>query len=63
MAKVVSIRIDDHMEEDAGLRLPPRKAELAAIEVAIIDGEKSGKPRPFDFDAFIEGKRARRGRQ
>jgi antitoxin ParD1/3/4 len=81
VAKVVSIRIDDHMEEfignqldqgaygsadeviDAGLRLLQREAELAAIEAAIIEGEKSGKPRPFDFDAFIEGKRARHGRQ
>ncbi|WP_410001543.1 type II toxin-antitoxin system ParD family antitoxin [Rhizobium leguminosarum] len=46
-----------------GLRLLQREAELAAIEAAIIEGEKSGKPRPFDFAAFIEGKRARRGGQ
>ncbi|MDO3432791.1 type II toxin-antitoxin system ParD family antitoxin [Rhizobium sp. CBN3] len=81
MAKVVSIRIDEQMEEfignqldqgtygsadevtDAGLRLLQREAELAAVEAAIIEGEKSGKPRPFDFDAFIQSKRARHGRQ
>ncbi len=32
---------------------------LAAIRAAIDEGEASGEPQPFDFDAFLEGKRQR----
>ncbi len=47
---------------DAALRVLQHKAERDAIEAAIMEGEESGVPRPFDFDAFIEAKRARRVR-
>lgn len=47
---------------DAALRVLQHKAERDAIEAAIMEGERSGVPRPFDFDAFIEAKRARRAR-
>lgn len=32
---------------------------LLAIRAAIEESEASGEPEPFDFDAFIEQKRAR----
>lgn len=47
---------------NAALRVLQHKAERDAIEAAIMEGEESGVPRPFDFDAFIEAKRARRAR-
>lgn len=43
----------------AGLRLlQEHEAKVKALEAALIEGEESGEPRPFDFDAFIERKRA-----
>ena len=33
------------------------EAELAALRAALIEGEDSGPPTPFDFDAFIVRKR------
>ncbi|MGO4438039.1 type II toxin-antitoxin system ParD family antitoxin [Rhizobium sp. RAF56] len=48
---------------DAGLRLLRHQAELEAIRAAIVEGEESGEPQPFDFDAFIEMKRALRDQQ
>ena len=51
---------DDVVE--AGLRLlREQDAELEAIRRALIEGEGSGEPVEFDFDAFIEMKRAQRG--
>ena len=51
---------DDVVE--AGLRLlREQDAELEAIRQALIEGEESGEPVEFDFDAFIEMKRAQRG--
>ncbi|MET0746572.1 MAG: type II toxin-antitoxin system ParD family antitoxin [Rhizobium sp.] len=47
---------------DAGLKLLRDQAEIEAIRAAIIEGEESGDPQPFDFDAFIEAKRAARSR-
>ncbi|MET3856512.1 type II toxin-antitoxin system ParD family antitoxin [Rhizobium sp. OAE497] len=44
----------------AALRVLRHQAELEAIEAAIAEAEESGPPRPFDFDAFVEAKRARR---
>jgi antitoxin ParD1/3/4 len=42
----------------AGLRLlEEREAGLAALRAAVIEGENSGPSTPFDFDAFITGKR------
>lgn len=43
----------------AGLRLlEEHEARVRALEAALIEGEESGPPQPFDFDAFIERKRA-----
>lgn len=42
----------------AGLRLlEEQEARLAALRAALIEGEDSGPSTPFDFDAFIAGKR------
>lgn len=42
----------------AGLRLlEEHEAKVRALEAALIEGEESGEPQPFDFDAFIERKR------
>jgi antitoxin ParD1/3/4 len=40
----------------AGRRL--HEAKIRALQAALIAGEKSGKAKPFDFAAFIAGKRA-----
>ena len=40
--------------------LQDEEAELDAIRQALIEGEESGEPEPFDFDAFLERKRAER---
>lgn len=43
----------------AGLRLlEEHEAKVKALEAALIAGEESGPPRPFDFDAFNARKRA-----
>jgi antitoxin ParD1/3/4 len=43
----------------AGLRLlEEQEAKLSALRAALIAGEESGPSTPFDFDAFITGKRA-----
>lgn len=43
----------------AGLRLlEEHEAKLAALRGALIEGEQSGPSTPFDFDAFIAGKRS-----
>ncbi|HTJ62535.1 MAG TPA: type II toxin-antitoxin system ParD family antitoxin [Alphaproteobacteria bacterium] len=42
----------------AGLRLlEEHEAKLTALREALIAGENSGSPEPFDFDAFIARKR------
>jgi len=42
----------------AGLRLlEEREARLSALQAALIEGERSGEPEPFDFDEFLEDKR------
>jgi antitoxin ParD1/3/4 len=49
----------------ASLRLQEeQETRRKALEMALIEGEQSGAPSPFDFDAFLEGKRtsAHRGR-
>ena len=46
---------------EAGLRLlKDHDDEIDAIRAALIEGEESGEPRPFDFDAFLAMKRERR---
>jgi len=43
----------------AGLRLlEEQEAKLEALRAALIEGEQSGPSTPFDFEAFIERKRA-----
>jgi len=47
----------------AGLRLlEEHEAKLAALRAALVEGEQSGAAAPFDFDAFLEDKRAARSR-
>lgn len=42
----------------AGLRLlEEREAKLESLRAALIEGERSGPPEPFDFDVFLEEKR------
>jgi len=43
----------------AGLRLlEDRELHLAALRAALVAGEQSGPPEPFDFDAFVAAKRS-----
>ena len=43
----------------AGLRLlEEHEAKVKALQDALIEGEQSGEPRPFDFDSFKARKRA-----
>lgn len=43
----------------AALRLlEEHEARLEALRSALLEGERSGPSEPFDFDAFIERKRA-----
>lgn len=43
----------------AGLRLlEDRETQLATLRAALVDGETSGTPEPFDFDAFAAAKKA-----
>jgi antitoxin ParD1/3/4 len=45
----------------AALRLlEERETKLAALRAALVEGEQSGPSTPFDFEAFIERKRAPR---
>ncbi|CAH0497358.1 type II toxin-antitoxin system ParD family antitoxin [Novosphingobium sp. CECT 9465] len=39
----------------AGLRLlEDYEAKVRALEQALIEGEESGEPQPFDFDEFLQ---------
>lgn len=41
----------------AGLRLlEEHEVRVAALRAALIDGENSGPPEAFDFDAFLQSK-------
>ncbi len=42
--------------------LEDRETQLRALRDALDAGERSGTSTPFDFDAFIDGKRASRSR-
>jgi antitoxin ParD1/3/4 len=45
----------------AALRLlEEQEAQLAALRAALVEGEQSGEPTEFDFEAFIAAKRASR---
>ncbi|GAA2948912.1 type II toxin-antitoxin system ParD family antitoxin [Microbacterium luteolum] len=42
----------------AGLRLlEDQETQMAALRTALVAGEESGEPQPFDFDAFIASKK------
>jgi antitoxin ParD1/3/4 len=42
----------------AGLRLlEERESRLLALQAALVEGERSGEPGPFDFDKFLKDKR------
>ncbi len=42
----------------AALRLlEDREAQMAAVRAALVEGERSGEPEPFDFHAFVESKK------
>jgi antitoxin ParD1/3/4 len=44
----------------AALRLlEEQETKLAALRAALIEGEESGAPAPFDFNEFLDAKRAR----
>jgi antitoxin ParD1/3/4 len=44
----------------AALRLlEEQEMQLASLRAALIEGENSGSPTPFDFDALIAHKRGR----
>lgn len=39
----------------AGLRLlEDHETKVRALEQALIEGEESGEPQPFDFDEFLQ---------
>ena len=39
------------------------QADIEAIRAALIEGEKSGKPQPFDSDRFKREMRAKHGKR
>ena len=42
----------------AGLRLlEENETRLSALQAALVEGERSGEPEPFDFDSFLEDRR------
>lgn len=42
----------------AGLRLlEDQEAQISALRAALVSGEESGDPEPFDFAAFIAAKK------
>lgn len=44
----------------AGLQLlEERQAQIDRLRAAIIEGEESGEPQPFDFDEFLKRMHAR----
>ena len=48
----------------AGLRLlEEREAKLKALREALIEGEQSGPPQPFDLGAFLDEAKQRKKRR
>lgn len=52
---------DSEYIRDLIRREQERNAEIEAIRIALIEGEASGEPRPFDAKAFKQRMRASRG--
>jgi antitoxin ParD1/3/4 len=52
---------DSEAIRDLIRRAQERDAALSEIRQALIDGEESGEPEPFDFDAFRTRKIAHHG--
>ena len=52
---------DSEANRDLIRREQERSAEIESIRQALIEGEQSGEPEPFDFDAFKERKAAQYG--
>ncbi|MBS9533240.1 type II toxin-antitoxin system ParD family antitoxin [Mycobacterium sp. M1] len=46
------------MGKDTPFALDPHETPLRALRDALETGERSGESTPFDFDAFLDGKRA-----
>jgi antitoxin ParD1/3/4 len=49
---------DSELVRDLIRREQERLAELDAVRRALVEGERSGEPQPFDAEAFRLGKRA-----
>ncbi len=56
MSRETSFSIGEHF----GDPVEEQKMKLAATRAALIEGEQSGPSTPFNFEAFIERKRAAR---
>ncbi len=52
---------DSEYLRDLVRREQERSAEIEEVRRALIEGEESGEPEHFDFDAFIARKRAQYG--
>ncbi len=52
---------DSELIRDLIRREQERSTELEAVRHALIAGENSGEPQPFDFDAFTRRKLAQHG--
>ena len=52
---------DSEAIRDLIRREQARGAEVESIRQALIEGEQSGEPEPFDFDNFLQRMNAARG--
>ena len=52
---------DSEYIRDLIRREQERTSEIEIIRQALIEGERSGEPQPFDFEAFKKRKRAQHG--
>ena len=52
---------DSEAIRDLIRREQARSAEIEAIRQALIEGEESGEPKPFDFDRFLVKMNAEHG--
>ena len=50
--------IRELLEEALRMRNQASEADIEAIRAALLEGENSGAPRPFDADAFKQRMRA-----